>query len=170
MRVAILMGLLVFAAGCSAVAPVQSASNASSCVQGEFCSDSARIDPEIQAAYDAMAKAASSRPAYIEPFEQAIHADFTRTGDGGSISPRTAYIESMAGWYAEGNHVASEKEDLLDVRRSGETTLIRRRIAETMADAQGNTIGAFDGVVIDIWVRESGRWWLFYRDVATVTE
>lgn len=58
----------------------------------------------------------------------------------------------------------------MDVRRSGDTVVVRRRIAEQMADKDGNAIGAFDGVVTDVWVREGERWWLFTRDVATVEE
>ena len=170
MRLFLIIGAMAIG-GCTVPAMVERApAPLTGCTPGDWCPEQSAIPADIQASYEAMSVAASSRPASIDPFEDALHVDFTRTGDGGSVAPRGGYLNGMGGWYAEGNHVASEQEELMDVRRSGDTVLIRRRISEQMADKDGNPIGAFDGVVTDVWVREDGRWWLFTRDVATAEE
>lgn len=157
---------------CAQPATVASApSPASSCTVGDYCADAALIDPQIVASYAAMSAAASSRPASVGAFEAALHPDFIRTGSGSiHARNRAPYLQSMADWYAAGNYVASESEELMDIRRSGTTTLIRRQISETFADKDGETIGDFEGMVTDVWVLEDGRWWLFYRQVAVAED
>lgn len=102
MRLFLITGAMAIG-GCAAPAMVEHApAPLTGCTPGDWCPEQAAVPAGIQASYDAMSVASFSQPASIDPFENALHVDFTRTGDGGSVAPRGGYLRAMSDWYAEG--------------------------------------------------------------------
>ena len=98
-----------------------------------------------------------------------LHEDFTRWSAGRDVLDRTQTVEMIRGWWEGGNRTATSETQLISLRVSQTTGVIRRKFHERFCDQQGNETGSFDGYVTQVWIRMGQEWKLLAATIQPAT-